>query len=111
VHAIVHFVRGQRPFDLFDNLFTRWNFGKRERRRRTMQSVEMLMQLEDASVVKPQSFPDCVTALHSGIKRADPGFIAMDELTVDIDDQVAILPIKLLGHEKKEGGLIRKRNK
>jgi hypothetical protein len=76
-----------------------------------MQSVEMLMQLEDSSVVKPQSFPDCVTALHRGIKRTDPGYIAMHELTVDIDDQVAILRIKLLEHEKKEGGLSRKRNK
>ena len=96
MHAIVHFVRGQRPFDLFDNLFTRWNFGKRERRRRAMQSVEMLVQLEDPSVVKPQPFPDCVTALHRGIKGTDPGFIAMHELTVDIDDQVAILLIKSL---------------
>jgi len=68
-----------------------------------MQSVEMLMQLEDASVVKPQSFPDCVTALHRGIKRTDPGFIAMHELTVDIDDQVAISLIKSLQHLPNRG--------
>ena len=66
-----------------------------------MQSVEMLMQLEDASVVKPQPFPDCVTALHRGIKRTDSCFVAMHELTVDIDDQVAVLWIKFLKHKKK----------
>ena len=70
----------------------------------------MLQELENPAVVKPQSFPDCIAALDSRIERADPGFVAMDQLSVDIDDQVAVFRVKLLQHEKKEG-LIRKTGK
>ena len=58
----------------------------------------MLVQLEDAAVVKPQSFPDRVPALHRGIERTDPGLIAMDKPTVDVDDQVAVFLVKFLQH-------------
>src|SRR5712691_6768395 len=70
----------------------------------------MLVQFEDAAVVKTQSFPDRVTALHGGIERTDPGFAALHQLTVDVYDQVAVLRVKFLQHEKKEG-LIRQTEK
>ena len=56
------------------------------------------MEFENPAVVKPQSFPDCVPALHGGIERTDAGFIAMHELTVDIDNQVAIFLVEFLEH-------------
>jgi hypothetical protein len=65
------------------------------------------VQFEDASVVESQTFPNCVAALHGGIERTNASLIAMDEPPVDIYDQIAILLVKLLEHEKKEG-LIRK---
>jgi hypothetical protein len=70
----------------------------------------MLLELENPSLVQPQSFPDRIAALDSRIERADSGFVAMDQLPVDVDDQVAVFRVKLLKHEKKEG-LIRKTGK
>jgi hypothetical protein len=66
------------------------------------------VQFEDASVVESQTFPNCVAALHGGIERTNASLIAMDEPPVDVYDQIAILLVKLLEHEKKEG-LIKKR--
>jgi hypothetical protein len=58
----------------------------------------MLVEFENPAIVQPQSFPDCVPALHGRIKRADPRLIAMHKLTVDINDQVAISLIGFLKH-------------
>jgi len=60
----------------------------------------MLVQFEDPTVVKTQPFPNRVAALHRRIERTDPGFVAMDQLTVDVDDQVAVPGIKFLKHEE-----------
>ena len=60
--------------------------------------VKMLLQLEDASLVQPQPLPHRITALHRGVKRADACLIAMDETTVDIDEQVAVLRVECLLH-------------
>src|SRR4030095_16681370 len=62
----------------------------------------MLVKLENPAVVQPQSSPHCIPALHGGIKRTDPRLIAMHELTVNINDQIAISIIEFLKH-----GLIR----
>ena len=99
VHAVAHLIRGERALDLVDDLFARWKIDKRQRARRALQPIEMFVQLEDAAVVKPQSFPDGVAALHRRIERTDPGFIAMHETAVDVYDQVAVLLVKLLEHE------------
>src|SRR5438552_2638110 len=60
----------------------------------------MFVQLEDASVIKPQAFPNCVAALHRRIERADPSLVTVHQSAVDIDDQVAVLLVKLLEHLK-----------
>jgi hypothetical protein len=70
----------------------------------------VFVQFEDASVVESQTFPNRVAALHGGIERTNASLIAMYEPPVDIYDQIAILLVKLLEHEKTEG-LIRKREK
>ena len=56
----------------------------------------MLGQPKDASLIEPQTFPYAVTALHDAVERADTGLIAMDELTVDVDDEIPVPLIKLL---------------
>jgi hypothetical protein len=61
----------------------------------------MFLELENPSLVQPQSFPDCIAALDSRIERANPGFVAMDQLSVDIDDQVAVSFIEFLKHESE----------
>ena len=60
----------------------------------------MLVKFENPALVQPQPFPDRIAALHGRIKRADPGLIAVHELTVDANDQVAISLIKFLKHLK-----------
>ena len=58
----------------------------------------MFVKFENPAIVQPQSLPHRVAALHGGIKRADSGLVAMHEVTVDINDQVAISLIKFLKH-------------
>jgi len=60
----------------------------------------MLVQFEDATVVEPKPLPNRVTALYRRIEWTDPGLVAMHELTVDVDDQVAVPGIKFLKHEE-----------
>ena len=60
----------------------------------------MLVQFEDPTVVKSQPLPNRVAALHRRIERTDPGLVPMHELTIDVDDQVAVLGIKFLKHEE-----------
>ena len=77
---------------------SRRNFGERKRAGGTVQSIEMLVQFENATAVKPQSFPNGVATLHRGIKRADSRFVAMNELTVDVNDQIAVSFVEFLKH-------------
>ena len=58
----------------------------------------MLVQFENATVVKPQTFPNRVAALDRGIERTDARLVAVDQLTVDVNDQVLVLRIKFLLH-------------
>src|SRR5439155_10177162 len=74
--------------------------------RRPLQPVEMFVELENSTVIQAQPFPDCVAALHCRIERADPCFVTMHQLPVDIDDQVAVSLIEFLQH-LKETKLIR----
>src|SRR5436190_10023147 len=60
----------------------------------------MFVKFENPAVVQPQSFPHRIASLHSRIKGANPGLVAVHELTVDINDQVAISLIKFLKHLK-----------
>jgi hypothetical protein len=59
----------------------------------------MFVQLKDAAIIEAQSFPDGVAALYSRIERANTSLIAVNQATVDIDDQVAIAFVELLKHE------------
>src|SRR2546430_12463387 len=58
----------------------------------------MFMQLENPAVVQTQPFPHRVTALHSRIERADPGLIAMHQLSVDVHNQIAVSVVEFLKH-------------
>src|SRR5437667_2550820 len=62
----------------------------------------MLVQFKDPTVVKTQPFPNRVAALHRRIERTDPGLVPMHKLTIDINDQVAVLGIKFLQHESRK---------
>ena len=58
----------------------------------------MLIQFENSPVVEPQTLPHRITALDRGIKWADARFIAVEQASVDIDDQVSISFVELLEH-------------
>src|SRR6266496_2562022 len=58
----------------------------------------MFVQLEDLAVVETQSLPDRVAALHHGVEWTDAGLIAVDQVAVDVDDQIAISVVELLQH-------------
>src|SRR5713101_7689549 len=102
MHTVAHFVGSERALDFLDDFFARWNFGERQSGRGPMEPIEMFMELENPSVVEPQAFPDRITALHRRIKRTDAGLIAMHKAAVDIYNQVSVLLVKLLKHEKKD---------
>jgi hypothetical protein len=59
------------------------------------------VEFEDPAFVQPQSFPYRIPALHGGIKRTDPCLVAVHELAVDINDQVAISLIEFLKHDQQ----------
>jgi hypothetical protein len=69
-----------------------------------MQPMQMFVQLEDATVIKAQTFPDSIPTLHRRIEWTDPSLIAMDELAIDINDQVAISLVEFLQHSKTADG-------
>ena len=85
-------------FDLGNNRVMRRNLGKRQRCGRAAQPVEMLGEFENAAVVQSQAFLHRVAALHDGIKWTDAGFVAMNELAVDVDEKVAVAFVESLEH-------------
>ena len=101
MNPITHFVRCEGAFEFFDDFLPRRKIDNRQRLRGMFETIEVLVQFEDATVVESKPFPDCVPALDCGIERTDSGFVAMHELTVDVDDQVAVLGIKFLKHKRK----------
>ena len=99
VHSVVHFVGGQGALDFGHDLFVRRNLGKREGGRGTIKTVEMFVEFEDAPIVEPQTFPNRVATLHSGIERTDTGLVAVHEPAVDVHHQVTVLFVELLEHD------------
>src|SRR6185369_15885703 len=98
MNAVPHLICCKRALDFLDDFLARWNLGERQGARRTLQPVEMFVELKNSAVIQAQPFPDCVAALHCRIERSDSGPIAMHELPVDIDNQVAISLIEFLKH-------------
>src|ERR1700730_9524197 len=98
MHAVAHLVCGERALDLLNDLVARWKIDNRQGAGRALEPIEMLVQLEDAPAIKPESFPDGVAALHCRIERTNSCLVAMQQSAVDIHDQVAVLLVKLLQH-------------
>src|ERR1043166_5814314 len=98
MHAVAHLVGDECALDLLNNLFPGRKIDKCESARGTLEPVKMLVQFENAAVVKAQAFPNGVAPLHRRIEGAYSGFVAVHELAVDVDDQVAVLGIKFLQH-------------
>ena len=86
MNAVEHFVSRKRAPDFIDNFFPWRSVAKRQGAGRAFQTIEVLVQFEDAAVVESQAFPNGVATLHDRIERADPGLVAMDETAIDIDD-------------------------
>ena len=100
MNAVGHAVGFQRAADFADDLLMGGDNGEGERLGGAAQAVEVFGQLEDATVVEAEAFPDGVAALHGGIERADAGLVAVDEPAADVDDQVAVLFVGFLEHRK-----------
>ena len=59
-------------------------------------AVQMFAEFEVSAVVKAQAFPDGVAALCRGIEGADPGAVAREELTINVNQEVAVPFVELL---------------
>src|SRR5438034_10181311 len=86
VNAIVHAVGRERALDLGDDLFVRRNLRKGQRGRGTSQSMEMFLEFENAAVIKSQTFPHCIAALHRRIEWAYARLITMDQTAGNVED-------------------------
>src|SRR5260370_19707293 len=98
VNTVLHLVSGERALDFLDDFFARPNFGERKRGSRLVQTIEMLVQFENATAVNAQSFPNGVATLHRRIERTDSRFVAMNQLTVNVNDQIAVSFVEFLKH-------------
>ena len=61
--------------------------------------AEVLGQAEDFAVVNAQPFPDRVTTLYCGVEWANAGLVAVQQLTVDVDKQIAVFLVEFLKHD------------
>src|SRR6266487_869424 len=96
--TIAHFVGDERALEFFDDFFAWRKVDNRQCVRRTLQPIKMFVQFKDAAVVESKSFPNRVAALDRRVERADSSFVAVDELTVNVNDQVTVLGAKFLKH-------------
>ena len=64
MNAVAHFVGRERPLDLVDDFFPRWKFGERKRSCRLLKSIEVLVEFENSSMIKPETFPNRVATLN-----------------------------------------------
>src|SRR5690606_7369225 len=93
-----HPVRLQRPPDLVPDGLLRRDLGERQRLGRADEAVEVGVEAEDAAVVEAEPLPDGVAALDGRVERAHAGLVAVDEATVDVDEEVAVAFVELLEH-------------
>ena len=58
-----------------------------------------LGQAEDFSVVNTKPFPHGIAPLHGGVERTDAGLVAVQQLAVYVDQQIAVFLIEFLEHD------------
>ncbi len=98
VNVVVHVVRFERAADLVAQRFVGGNLRESECLGGAAKPLQVLRQAEDRSAVNAQPFPDRVASLDGGIERADPGPVAVHQLTVDVDQDVAVAFVEGLEH-------------
>jgi len=99
VDPVDHPVRLERAPDLPGDLLVGRDLLERARPGRVPETIEMLGEAEDPPLVEPQPLPHRVASLHCAVERADPGFVAMDEIPVHVDDQITIAFVERLEHD------------
>jgi hypothetical protein len=62
------------------------------------EAVKVLFELEDSAVVEAKALPDGIATLYRGVEGANAGFVAMDQLPVDVDQEVAVFFVEFLEH-------------
>jgi len=98
VNPVAHFVCVQRATNFLDQLIVGWNRLERKRLGGVTQTLEVLDELENLAVVETKPLPHRVTTLYHAIKRAHARLAAMNELTVDVDNQVLVFFVEWLPH-------------
>jgi hypothetical protein len=86
MNMIAHLVGVQCSAYFLDYFPLLGNLCKCQRTRTVTKSVEVVIQTEDPSIVKTQPLPHRIPTLNHGIKWAYPGFVAMQQLAIDVDD-------------------------
>ena len=72
MHAVAHAVRDERTTDLLDDLLVRGDVDEGESQRGGPEPGEVLVELEDASVVQAQAFPDGIAPCTTESKGLTP---------------------------------------
>jgi len=63
-----------------------------------MQAIKVVVQFENPTLIKSQTLPDSIPTLHGRIEWTDPSLVAMNELAVDVNDQIAVSFVESLEH-------------
>ena len=61
----------------------------------------MFFEFEDFSLVKSEPFPAGVAVLDRRVKGADSGLVAVNEISIEVDDEVFVFGIEGLEHGEK----------
>src|SRR4030095_10153228 len=85
--------------DLLGDLLVRRDRREGQREGRAPEAVQVLPQAEYPPVVEPEYLPDGIAALYRGVEGAHPRGVAVEELSADVDDDVAVLLVPGLEHD------------
>lgn len=96
--AIAHGIGLKRPANLSRDILVTGNFFEGDGPGRASEPIEVLGEAKNLAIVKTEPFPDSVASLNHGVKRRNNGFIPVNDLAINVDEEVSISFVELLEH-------------
>ncbi len=90
MRIVAHSVCLERRENRRAHIVRRRNLGERERFRRILQTLEMTVQLGNASVINAQALPNGVAALNDAVEYRNACLLARHKLAVDAHQDIGI---------------------
>ena len=91
VYAVGHFVGSQGLRQGVDGLLSGEHSFVSKHLGTSEEPVQMGFEAKDLPLVKSESLPDGLAILDGGIEGADPGLLAVNELSVDENEEIFVL--------------------